>query len=98
MSLPSPGGRLRLPIVITDEKVAIISGNRTPVEVFVDEYCEVDSSYECLYQDFYDGMQKMSGAEGISRQQVSRSLASMKGITIRAGAGNKRFIKGLRLK
>jgi len=98
MTLPTPTGRLRLPIVITDEKVAIIAGNRNAVEVFVDEYCERDTSYEMLYADFFDGLQVIASGTEVSRQAVSRQLAGMKGITIRAGVGNKRFIHGLRLK
>jgi hypothetical protein len=98
MTLPPPTSRLRLPLVNTDEKIAIIAGNQTVIEAFIEEMCEVRKGSEMLYADFYDALQQYPGGAEISRQKLSRELCVMRGISVRAGAQNKRFIIGLSLK
>jgi hypothetical protein len=95
MPLPTPGGRLRLPMVVSDEKTAIIAGNQTVVEGLIEESYEIRRGLEMPYSEFFDALQKVPGGADISRQKLSRELCGIKGITIRAGTNNKRFIIGL---
>lgn len=97
MRLPPPRGRLRLPIVTTDEKIAIIAGNQTPIEAFIEEHCEVQKGHSMLFKEFYEALVE-SGAEDISKPKVSRELCGMRGIKLRNGQANKRYILGLKLK
>lgn len=96
MPLPAPTSRLRLPIVVTDAKIAIISSNRSAVELFIDEHCEMGKEFEMDFTDFWAGVNTL-GVE-VSRQKVSRDLVMVRGVALRSGTSNKRIIKGLRLK
>lgn len=98
MRLPTPTSRLNIPVVVTDEKLALVASNRSPIQWFIDEHCELDRSKEVSYNDFFNALQAELTHEQFTKQRVSRELTAIRGVAIRAGTGNKRVITGISLK
>lgn len=56
--IPDSPGRLGLPVLATDEKVAIEHSNRTDLEEFVQEKCHICPGHTILFSEFYDKFAK----------------------------------------
>ena len=95
-TLPSPEGRLRLPVVDTINKRRAQNQQRDPLSRFLQEECHHVSGERVLLTEFYDRFSEWLIAEQSeqwSKQRILRCLPPDYPVGI--GGGNKKFIGNL---
>ncbi|MCK9460588.1 MAG: DUF5906 domain-containing protein [Proteobacteria bacterium] len=51
---PTPGDRLNIPVIATEEKIAAQASNMSMLEIFVNEKCQLINGKKLKISDFYD--------------------------------------------
>ena len=97
LQLPPLTGRMRLPVVGTPSKSRTEELNKTPLQIFLEEYCQAKKGAKVLrFGEFYDAFQKCLDAgekAQWSKIYTSRKLPNMHQL-VRGHAG-ERFVPNL---
>jgi len=99
MELPPSTGRLRLPMVATPSKAHTTDLNKTALQRFLEECCQVKKDAQLRFGEFFDGFQKWldAGEKHLwSKIKVSRDMPNRHRI-VRGHAGD-RYVQDLVLK
>ncbi len=97
--LPEPVGRLRLPVIETESKIAAQESNKSPLENFIDHECEFDLGGKVLFKEFYERFFDWLDADDKphwGRKWTSKAMPE-RHATAR-GTDHKVFITNLKLK
>lgn len=54
LDTPAPGDRLNLPVITTEEKIAVQATNMSMLEVFLAEKCQIIDGHKIKISDFWD--------------------------------------------
>ncbi len=96
--LPDHGGRLRIPMIETQDKLNAKEMSQDFLSMFIEETCEeCEGVCELAFKEFYEVFQSwLPATEKWSRQKVSKHFPVK--YRVEAGNGNKRYIRGLQWK